>query len=344
MLAATMASILLLMMVLYGTINSQHPDSPHFKHDYQLLGRPLFKLDISWPKNPELFGGKAFGVAVNHYAEVVYVAQRGDDVPKILVFTTSGDFLMSWNSSTLEMPHGIFLADPDSPNPTVWITDVGNGPYGHCIKQYSPSGNLLQVLGTPGTAGNRLNPLQFDQPAEVFVHSSGEIYIVDGDGGANNRLIKLSKDLEVLWVHGERGPGLAQLYIPHSVTVDSYQRVWVADRGNKRIQVFDAATGDWLATWGSCFTEDSPYSVRLTPDKKYMVVVQLNTNQVSLLEAPPVGVVGQCHVVSVIQLADGVKPHLVDVDHKTGSLYVAEIDAGQVQKYVPFHQGESSFY
>ena len=106
------------------------------------------------------------------------------------------------------------------------------------------------MLGTPGTAGSRLSPLQFDQPAEVFVHGSGEIYLVDGDGGANNRLIKLSKDLEVLWVHGERGPGLAQFYIPHSVTVDGYQRVWVADRGNKRIQVFDAVTGDWLATWG----------------------------------------------------------------------------------------------
>ena len=69
----------------------------------------------------------------------------GDAVPKVLVFTTSGDFLMAWNTSTLEMPHGIFLADPESSNPTIWITDVGNGPYGHCVKQYSPSGNLLQV-------------------------------------------------------------------------------------------------------------------------------------------------------------------------------------------------------
>ena len=60
------------------------------------------------------------------------------------------------------------------------------------MKQYSPAGKLLQVLGTPGKAGSGLNPLEFDQPAEVYVHSSGEIYIVDGDGGMNNRLIKLS--------------------------------------------------------------------------------------------------------------------------------------------------------
>lgn len=64
------------------------------------------------------------------------------------------------------------------------------------MKQYSPSGKLLQVLGTPGNAGSSLNPLQFDQPAEVFVEESGEMYVVDGDGGMNNRLLKLSEGME----------------------------------------------------------------------------------------------------------------------------------------------------
>lgn len=200
---------------------------------------------------------------------------------------------------------------------------------------------VSQVLGTPGKAGSGLNPLQFDQPSEIFIHESGEMYIVDGDGGMNNRLIKLSKDQEVLWLHGEKGQGMTQFYIPHSVAVDSVHRVWVADRGNKRIQVFNSITGDWLGTWGSCFTEDAPYSVRLTPDKKYFVVVQLNTNQISLLDAPLVGLIGQCTVASVIQLADEVKPHLVDLDLKTGALYVAEIGAQQAQKFTPFTLGGS---
>lgn len=267
---------------------------------------------------------------------------------------------MSWNTTTLEMPHGMFLADAASKEPTVWITDVGDGPYGHSIKQYSPSGKLLQVnasqafilnavgcrwrhdvfllaqvLGTPGKAGSGVDPLQFDQPAEIYVHQSGEMYIVDGDGGLNNRLIKLSKDGEVVWMHAEKGAGLAQFYIPHSVAVDGAQRVWVADRGNKRIQVFNSVTGDWLGMWGSCFTDDAPYSVRLTADKKHFVVVQLNTNQISMLDAPPVGLIGECSVASVIQLADDVKPHLVDVDLKTGDLYVAQIGAQQAQKFTP---------
>ncbi|XP_071390120.1 NHL repeat-containing protein 3-like [Centroberyx affinis] len=341
LIATTMATVFLLMMVLYGTINTQQADSSSLRHDYQLLGRPLYKLDIAWPKYPELFTGEVFGVAVDQHAGVVYVAQRGDNVPKVLVFTTDGDFLMAWNTTTLEKPHGIFVADASS-SPTVWVTDVGDGPYGHCIKQYSPSGKLLQVLGTPGKAGAGFNPVQFDQPAEIFVHGSGEIYVVDGDGGMNNRLMKLqlqSQEPEVVWMHGEKGSGMAQFYIPHSVTVDNFLRVWVADRGNKRIQVFNSVTGDWLGTWGSCFTEDAPYSVRLTPDGKYFVVVQLNTNQISLLDAPPPGVIGQCRVVSVIQLADDVKPHLVDLDLKTGALYVAEIGAQQAQKFTPFSLG-----
>uniref|UniRef100_A0A8C7Y5I4 NHL repeat-containing protein 3 n=1 Tax=Oryzias sinensis TaxID=183150 RepID=A0A8C7Y5I4_9TELE len=339
LIASSMASLVLLAVVLYGSVGGPPAAGSDLRRDYQLLGRPLFRLDVSWPKKPELFGGQVFGVAVNQLAGVVYVAQRGDHVPKVLVFTTDGEFLMSWNTSTIEMPHGIFLAGAASSNPTVWITDVGNGPFGHTVKQFSPSGKLLQVLGTPGKAGSGLDPLQFDQPAEIFVHESGEMYIVDGDGGTNNRLLKLSKELEVLWIHAEKGQGLAQFYIPHSVTVDGAQRVWVADRGNKRIQVFNSITGDWLGTWGSCFSEDAPYSVRLTPDKKYFVVVQLNTNQISLLDAPPVGLIGQCRVVSVIQLAEDVKPHLVDLDLKTGALYVAEIGAQQAQKFTPFSLG-----
>ncbi|XP_015234792.1 PREDICTED: NHL repeat-containing protein 3 [Cyprinodon variegatus] len=332
--APGMLALVLLMMLLYGS-SDQKQQQQQQQQQQQLLGGALFKLDLRWPKNPDIFTGEVFCVAVNQQAAVVYVAQRGSNIPKVLVFTTDGDFLMSWNTTTLEMPHGMFLADAASKEPTVWITDVGDGPYGHSIKQYSPSGKLLQVLGTPGKAGSGVDPLQFDQPAEIYVHQSGEMYIVDGDGGLNNRLIKLSKDGEVVWMHAEKGAGLAQFYIPHSVAVDGAQRVWVADRGNKRIQVFNSVTGDWLGMWGSCFTDDAPYSVRLTADKKHFVVVQLNTNQISMLDAPPVGLIGECSVASIIQLADDVKPHLVDVDLKTGDLYVAQIGAQQAQKFTP---------
>lgn len=68
--------------------------------------------------------------------------------------------------------------------------NLGNS--GHTIQQYSSSGQLLQVIGTPGTAGSGVNPLQLDQPAEIFVEDTGDLYVVDGDGGMNNRLLKLT--------------------------------------------------------------------------------------------------------------------------------------------------------
>lgn len=69
----------------------------------------------------------------------------GDNVSKVLVFSTDGDLLLPWNTTTLEMPHGMFVANAASSNPTVWITDVGSGPQGHSVKQYTPSGKLLQA-------------------------------------------------------------------------------------------------------------------------------------------------------------------------------------------------------
>lgn len=77
LIVSSMALLAVLMMVLYGTIGTQPPVTSSLKHDYQLLGRPLYRLDLGWPKNPEVFTGDVFAVAVNQYSAVVYVAQRG---------------------------------------------------------------------------------------------------------------------------------------------------------------------------------------------------------------------------------------------------------------------------
>ncbi|XP_032754317.1 NHL repeat-containing protein 3 isoform X2 [Rattus rattus] len=296
---------------------------------------PLFRLDLGWPKNSEYFTGATFCVAVDSLNGLVYVAQRGDDIPKVLVFSEDGYFLRAWNY-TVDTPHGMFVSGTPYEQ-SVWITDVGSGPYGHTVKKYNSLGDLVQVLGTPGKKGTGLNPLQFDNPAELYVDDTGEIYIVDGDGGLNNRLVKLSQDFMILWLRGENGTGPAKFNIPHSVTLDSVGRVWVADRGNKRLQVFDKDTGEWLGAWDNCFMEEGPSAVRFTPDGRYLIVAQLNLSRLSVLAAPPSGSIGDCTVVSTIQLADEVLPHLLEVDRKTGAVYVAEIGAKQIQKYVPWH-------
>lgn len=75
--------------------------------------------------------------------------------------------------------------------------------------------------------------------------------------------------------------------------------------------------------------------LRFTPDGKHLVVAQLSLSRLLLVAAPPVGGIGHCSVKSSIQLADQVLPHLMDVSAETGAIYVAEIGAKQVQKYVP---------
>ncbi|XP_045056647.2 NHL repeat-containing protein 3 isoform X2 [Desmodus rotundus] len=182
----------------------------------------LYRLDVGWPKHSEYFTGATFCVAVDSLNGLVYVAQRGDDIQKVLVFTEDGYFLRAWNH-TVDTPHGMFAASTPQ-EPAVWITDVGSGSFGHTVKKYNSFGDLVQVLGTPGQRGAGLNPLQFDNPAELYVEDTGDIYVVDGDGGLNNRLVKLSQDFMILWLHGERGTGPAKFNVPHSVTVDSSGR------------------------------------------------------------------------------------------------------------------------
>lgn len=337
------AGFFLAYLVLHSHIcGSSLPLRLHFAFKFSWRAEEiLYRLDVDWPTYSEYFTGATFCVAVDSLNELVYVAQRGDNIPKVLVFTEDGYFLRAWNY-TVDTPHGIFAASTLHEQ-SVWITDVGSGSYGHTVKKYNSFGDLVQILGTPGKKGTGLNPLQFDNPAELFVEDTGDIYIVDGDGGLNNRLIKLSQDFMILWLRGENGTEPAKFNIPHSVTVDSVGRVWVADRGNRRIQVFDKDTGEWLGAWNDCFTEEGPSAVRFTPDGKRLIIAQLNLSRLLIAAAPPVGNIGNCSVISTIQLADQVLPHLLDVSQKTGAIYVAEIGAKQVQKYVPVNSYFSSF-
>nr|KAF6428155.1 NHL repeat containing 3 [Rousettus aegyptiacus] len=185
------AGCFLALLVLHSRIR----DSPVLREFvFQVSWRTenvLYRLDVGWPKHSEYFTGVTFCVAVDSLNGLVYIAQRGENIQKVLVFTEDGYFLRAWNY-TVDTPHGMF-ATRTLHEQSIWITDVGSGSYGHTIKKYSSFGDLVQVLGTPGKKGSGLNPLQFDNPAELYVEDTGDIYIVDGDGGLNNRLIKLSQ-------------------------------------------------------------------------------------------------------------------------------------------------------
>jgi len=164
----------------------------------------------------------------------------------------TGEVLANFGGGIMVTPHGIHV-DADG---NVWVTDfVGNeaGTKGHQVHKFSPEGELLMSLGTPGQAGS--GPGEFNQPNDVITAPDGSIFVADGhDGqnmttmeemekgrnaGATGRIIKFAADGTRIREWGQIGVRHGEFRTPHALAFDSQGRLWVADRGNHRIEIFD---------------------------------------------------------------------------------------------------------
>ncbi len=185
----------------------------------------------------------------------IWVADRcganlcvGSDLDPVMLFDPDGNLIRSFGAGQIVWPHGMFV-DADG---AVWITDaVGYAPVpagvGHTILKYSPDGELMMTLGVEGVAGEGEGI--FNKPSDVLVAPDGSIFVADGhDAGGNNRIVKLAPDGSFLMAWGETGAGTGQFRDPHALAMDSQGRLFVADRGNSRIQIFDQE-GAHLETW-----------------------------------------------------------------------------------------------
>jgi DNA-binding beta-propeller fold protein YncE len=170
----------------------------------------------------------------------------------------TGEVLANFGGGIMVTPHGIHL-DADG---NVWVTDfAGNeaGTKGHQVHKFSPTGELLLSLGTAGQAGS--GPNQLNQPNDVITGPDGSIYVSDGHGGqgmttrramaagleagATARILKFSADGTFIKEWGQIGTLHGEFRTPHALAFDSQGRLFVADRGNHRIEIFDQ-DGEYL--------------------------------------------------------------------------------------------------
>ena len=157
----------------------------------------------------------------------------------ILKLSRSGQLLSTWGAGLFDFPHGMDVDDEGN----VWTADQR----GHQVLKFDPEGELLMTIGEKGRAGE---PPLLDEPTDVVVAPSGEVFITEGHSFANgaNRVSKYTADGTFIMQWGGTGSGAGQFNVPHTIALDSGGRVFVGDRANNRIQIFDQA-GAVLDVW-----------------------------------------------------------------------------------------------
>ena len=171
----------------------------------------------------------------------VYLAVRDVPYPEtttgaILVFDRDGHLLTSWGEDLFTTPHGIWISGEDE----IYFADCND----HTVRKYSTSGDLLMTLGVKDRPGAPGAP--FNRPCRAVLSRSGDIFVADGYG--QDRVHRLSPEGDVICSWGETGDGPSQFNLPHDVTVDRHDRVYVMDRTNNRCQVFDS-DGTYITEW-----------------------------------------------------------------------------------------------
>ncbi|HTE15105.1 MAG TPA: peptidyl-alpha-hydroxyglycine alpha-amidating lyase family protein [Burkholderiales bacterium] len=165
-------------------------------------------------------------------------------LPPILQFDPAGKFVRGIGAGLFVFPHGIHVDGEGN----IWVADaLGKDGKGHVVVKFNREGKVLLTLGRPGVAGDALDT--FNRPSAVITAPNGDIYVSDGHGGDSNaRIVKFAKDGKFIKTWGKKGSGPGEFGELHGIALDSSGRVFVADRGNNRIQIFDA-DGKYLAEW-----------------------------------------------------------------------------------------------
>ena len=176
----------------------------------------------------------------------------------ILRYDKSGKLLGSFGEGMFLFPHGATVDRQGN----LWVTDArGGSGKGQQVFKFNPQGKVLMTLGRAGVTASGADG--FDQPTDVVVAPNGDIFVTDSHrNGRNNRVVKFRSDGSYVTEWGTKGSGPGQMSEPHTIAMDSQGRLFVGDRENNRIQIFDQ-TGKPLAEWRQF---GRPSGIFITPD------------------------------------------------------------------------------
>ncbi len=201
-------------------------------------GRFRYRVERNWAKLPPGWTlHEVAGVAVAPDGKV-YVFNRGPH--PMLVFDRDGALLRNWGEDVFKHPHGVDIG----PDGAIWCTDDGD----HTVRKMSPDGRVLLQIGVPGRAAPFMAGAPFNRCTHTALSPQGDIYVSDGYGNA--AIHQYAPDGRWLRSWGRPGSGAGEFNLPHNIACDADGWVYVADRENHRIQVFDGA-GRYETQWNN---------------------------------------------------------------------------------------------
>ena len=276
-----------------------------------LLLAESYKLDPTFPQLPkDIKLAEVSGVTINSAGDI-FIFHRGQQ--PIIAFDKSGKFLRSFGEGT-KSAHGLRCDSDDN----IWATDVVS----HTVTQFAPDGKVLLTLGEKGVAGE--DETHFNKPTDIAFAPDGNFFVSDGYG--NSRVVKFDKTGKFLLAWGKKGTGEGEFNTPHAVRLDSKGNLYVGDRENDRVQVFDQ-NSKFIRSFGGF----APFGLFITADDMLFVADGRAHHVMKMtLEGKILDTIGKLGP----EPGHFFLPHGITVD-KDGAVYVTEINGKRVQKFVP---------
>jgi DNA-binding beta-propeller fold protein YncE len=239
----------------------------------------------------------------------------------LLEFDRKGAFVRALGQGRYTRPHGMRVDGAGN----IWTTDVA----AHTVTKMSPRGEVLLELGKAGAAGSWSPGAAsglLSEPNDVFPSTTGDVFVVQGHGKGEPRVLRFDQKGTLVASWGQRGSGPGQFDIAHSVVVDAKGLVYVADRQNRRVQIFDV-NGKYQREWKFA---GLPCGLHLAGDgQMYMVsgfsgqILKLDANgkAVAAMGQPgkALGEFGEAHYLTI---------------HRDGAIYVADTVKPALHKFV----------